>query len=127
MNRETERRVEDLGRAFTVAIREIVAMSEEVLDGQEEVLDGQPTRVEDREELCDEERCDAQPTEQVLYNGNKANYQPEISQVNNGFIVRLGCQQFVFETYDKMSKYLKMYFEDPNGTESKFNANELFK
>jgi hypothetical protein len=120
MNRETERRVEDLGRAFTVAIREIVAMSEEVLDGQ-------PTRVEDREELCDEERCDAQPTEQVLYNGNKAHYQPEISSVNNGFIVRMGCQQFVFETYDKMSKYLKMYFEDPNGTESKFHTNELFK
>ena len=118
MNREQQERVEDLGRAFTVAIREIVDMSEEVLDGQEEVLDGQPTRVEDREEV----------TEQAFeYNANKAHYKPEISSVNNGFIVRMGCQQFVFETYDKMSKYLKMYFEDPNGTESKFHTNELFK
>jgi hypothetical protein len=57
---------------------------------------------------------------------NKANYQPEINQVNNGFIVRLGCQSFVFETFDKMFKYLKMYFEDPNGTEAKFHKNELF-
>jgi hypothetical protein len=57
---------------------------------------------------------------------NKANYQPEINQVNNGFIVRLGCQSFVFETFDKMYKYLKMYFEDPNGTETKFHKNELF-
>ena len=107
MNREQQERVEDLGRAFTVAIREIVDMSEEVLDGQEEVLEEVP--------------------EQALYNANKAHYQPEISPVNNGFIVRMGCQQFVFETYDKMSKYLKMYFEDPNGTESKFHTNELFK
>ena len=100
MNREQQERVEDLGRAFTVAIREIVDMSEEVL---------------------------VEVPEQALYNANKAHYQPEISSVNNGFIVRMGCQQFVFETYDKMSKYLKMYFEDPNGTESKFHTNELFK
>ena len=118
MNREQQERVEDLGRAFTVAIREIVGMSEEISDGMELVA---------QEEVRNEERCDAQPSEQALYNANKAHYQPEISSVNNGFIVRMGCQQFVFETYDKMSKYLKMYFEDPNGTESKFHTNELFK
>jgi hypothetical protein len=110
MNREQQERVEDLGRAFTVAIREIVDM-----DIERPI----PTPVEERED-----ECLSQPN---LVEWNKAHYQPEISSVNNGFIVRLGCQQFVFETYDKMSKYLKMYFEDPNGTESKFNANELFK
>jgi hypothetical protein len=66
------------------------------------------------------------PTPVQNLGSNKANYQPEIRQVNNGFIVQLGCQSFVFETFDKMFKYLKMYFEDPNGTETKFHKNELF-
>jgi hypothetical protein len=112
MNREQQERVEDLGRAFTVAIREIVDMSEEVI--------GDPNTLVE----CKEEVYLSQPE---LVECNKAHYEPTISSVNNGFLVRMGCQQFVFETYDKMSKYLKMYFEDPNGTESKFNANELFK
>ena len=118
MNRETERRVEDLGNSITVAIRDIMDMDRER---------PMTARVRDmsEEEICMNEAI-PQP-QQPLNFLNRAYYQPEISQVNNGFIVRLGCQQFVFETYDKMSKYLKMYFEDPNGTESKFNANELFK
>jgi hypothetical protein len=113
MNRETERRVEELGNSITVAIRDIMDMDRER---------PMTARVE---EMGMEEPIPH--LQQPLNFLNRANYQPEISQVNNGFIVRLGCQQFVFETYDKMSKYLKMYFEDPNGTESKFNANELFK
>jgi hypothetical protein len=79
---------------------------------------------------CDErsELIEALPTPVQDYGTlNKASYQPEIRQVNNGFIVRLGCQSFVFETFDKMFKYLKMYFEDPNGTETKFHKNELFE
>ena len=108
MNREQQERVEELGNALTEAVREFRDM-----DGGREV-----------------EVCMKEPTphlQQPLNFLNRANYQPEIAQVNNGFIVTTGCQRFVFETYDKMSKYLKMYFEDPNGTESKFNANELFK
>jgi len=114
MNREQQERVEELGNALAEAVSAVRDM-----DGGREVVERntepapQPT---------------PQPTlEQVPHMRNKANYSPEIAQVNNGFIVTMGCQRFVFETYDKMSKYLKMYFEDPMGTESKFNANELFK
>ena len=118
MNREQQERVEDLSRGIADAIEGIINVSEDR---------PMTARVEGRggEEICMEE-----PTPQLqqpLNFLNKAHYQPEILQVNNGFIVQLGCQRFVFETYDKMSKYLKMYFEDPNGTENKFNANELFK
>ena len=115
MNREQRDRVADLGRAFQSALEEIIDMGE----------DRPMTElVEDRGGY---HACGELPDPEPSQIGNKAHYQPEVSQVNNGFIVRMGCQQFVFETYDKMSKYLKMYFEDPNGTESKFNANELFK
>jgi hypothetical protein len=120
MNREQRERVADLGGAFQSALEEILDM------GENRPMD---ELVEDRggyEVYEDEPIPEPIPMEQPII-GNKAHYQPEISQVNNGFIVRMGCQQFVFETYDKMSKYLKMYFEDPNGTENKFHANELFK
>jgi len=110
MNREQQERVEELGNALAEAVREFRDM-----DGGREV------------DVCYPEPTPQPTLEQVLHMRNKANYSPEIAQVNNGFIVSLGCQRFVFETYDKMSKYLKMYFEDPTGTESKFNANELFK
>ena len=110
MNREQQERVEELGNALTEAVREFRDM-----DGGREV------------DVYYTEPAPQPTLEQVSHMENKANYNPEISQVNNGFIVQLGCQRFVFETYDKMSKYLKMYFEDPTGTENKFNANELFK
>jgi hypothetical protein len=29
-------------------------------------------------------------------------------------MVEVGCQTFVFESFDKLSKYMKMYFENPN-------------
>ena len=123
MNREQRERVEDLSRGICDSIEGILNAGEDrpmtardedggdVDGGEEEVcVDGTTSHLQ-----------------QPLHFLNKANYQPHIEQANNGFIVNVGCQRFVFETYDKMSKYLKMYFEDPNGTESKFNANELFK
>jgi hypothetical protein len=122
MNREQRERVTDLGRAFQSALEEIIDMGED-RPRAELVEDRGGYEVREDEPITLEQPI---PMEQPII-GNKAHYQPEISHVNNGFIVRMGCQQFVFETYDKMSKYLKMYFEDPNGTENKFHANELFK
>jgi hypothetical protein len=49
-----------------------------------------------------------------------------ITQVHNGFIVEVGCQRFAFETYDTMSKYMKMYYEDPHGMYEKHLSGKLF-
>ena len=110
MNREQQERVADMVEYIQEALTDIINMGE-----------GRDV------EVCETEPSPQPSLEQVQYMENRAHYQPEISQVNNGFIVTMGCQRFVFETYDKMSKYLKMYFEDPCGTENKFHANELFK
>jgi hypothetical protein len=58
---------------------------------------------------------------------NIAPFNVTIKQQHNGFIVEVGCQTFVFETYDKMSKYLKMYFEDPKGMITKHEEGTLFE
>jgi hypothetical protein len=111
MNRDQELRLAELGDAFKQAISDVINMNE-------------PEPVE-RYNYGTVEQMPV-PTPMPDFRTLKANYQPEIRQVNNGFIVQLGCQSFVFETFDKMSKYLKMYFEDPDGTETKFHKNELF-
>jgi hypothetical protein len=42
-------------------------------------------------------------------------------------MVEVGCQTFVFESFDKLSKYMKMYFENPNDITKKHTKGELFK
>jgi hypothetical protein len=111
MTQVQQERLNELSRAYTEAVASIV--------------NDYPEPVE-RTATYDYEMNDVPTPVQDYGTLNKASYQPEIRQVNNGFIVRLGCQSFVFETFDKMFKYLKMYFEDPNGTETKFHKNELF-
>ena len=63
----------------------------------------------------------------VDMNGKLAHYHVNIRHVHNGFIVEVGCQTFVFETFDKMVKYMKMYYEDPQGTYEKHYKGELLK
>ena len=74
----------------------------------------------DREELTTPELAQ-QPV------NNIASYEINIRQVNNGFLVHVGCQTFVFESFEKLSKYLSMYFENPQETEEKHFKGELFK
>lgn len=121
MTPRQEARLNELNTAYNNEVRSILESGNEPVASMiraEDICDG-PT--DERSEFIG-----ALPTPMQNPGPNKANYQPEINQVNNGFIVRLGCQSFVFETFDKMYKYLKMYFEDPNGTETKFHKNELF-
>jgi len=42
-------------------------------------------------------------------------YTVKIDKVENGFIVRAGCKNFVFQTYKRLEKELKKYLEDPEG------------
>ncbi len=58
---------------------------------------------------------------------NLAPYRININQVHNGFMVEVGCQTFVFESFDKLSKYMKMYFENPKDITDKHIKGELFK
>jgi hypothetical protein len=55
-----------------------------------------------------------------------ANHDINIRQVHNGFIVSAGCQTFVFEKFEIASRYMTMYFQDPEGTEKKHRDGTLF-
>jgi len=123
MNREQQERIEDLGRNIVNAIIDVIDSD---FQPQERMEMAEPlnTAMPDGRGMCYEEGTFT-TTEPVR--NTKAAYEPVITQVNNGFTVRCGCQTFVFETFDKMSKYLKIYFEDPAETEEKFYKNELFK
>ena len=57
---------------------------------------------------------------------SSAPYEVSIRQVNNGFIVNVGCQTFAFEKFETASKYMAMYFENPSETIHKHYAGTLF-
>lgn len=50
-----------------------------------------------------------------------------IEPLNYGFIVRVGCQSFAVEQADTVADKLKEYLNDPQATEKKWYAGELFK
>jgi len=111
MNRRQEERVADLGRAFQEALRDIIRMGEEISDGMEVVEQAYET----------EFRPTATPAYPPL-----AQHAINIQQVHNGFIVSAGCQTFVFEKFETASRYMTMYFQDPEGTEKKHRDGTLF-
>lgn len=49
-----------------------------------------------------------------------------IEQLNNGYIVRVGCHVFAFHTKKKMLKCINSYVNDPVETERRWFAGELF-
>jgi hypothetical protein len=118
MNRRQQERVADLGRAFQSALEEIIDMGEgETRNDREEYE--QPMPIEEEYE---------QPIPMpVDMNDKLAQYDVNIKHVHNGFIVSVGCQTFVFESFDKLSKYMKIYYEDPRGTYEKHYKGELLK
>ena len=44
----------------------------------------------------------------------------EISKVDNGFIVSIGCATFVETSWDKICKALKEYWDNPEEAEKKY-------
>jgi len=111
MNRRQEERVADLGRAFQEAIGDIIRTGEEIPDEMETVM--QAYEVEHRLTVPS-----AYPS--------LANHEINIRQVHNGFIVSAGCQTFVFEKFETASRYMTMYFQDPEGIENKHREGTLF-
>jgi hypothetical protein len=120
MNRRQEERVADLGRAFQSALEEIIDMGEGETRNYREEYE-QPISIEEEYEY-------EQPTAMPIdMNDRLAQWDVNIKHVHNGFIVSVGCQTFVFETFDKMAKYMTMYYEDPRGTFEKHHNGELLK
>ena len=59
----------------------------------------------------------------VEYPGRQKARDINIQSMDNGFLVRVGCQSFVFETAEKMITNLSAYLADPNVIEkSWFNG-----
>jgi hypothetical protein len=106
MNRRQRERVEDLGRAFQDALTDIINMGEEVSDRTEAV----------GREYESEPGPMPRP---IDMNDKLAQYDVTIKHVHNGFIVSVGCQTFVFESFDKLAKYMAIYYDDPSEVEDK--------
>ena len=113
MNRRQRERVADLGRAFQDAVESIINLEESILV-EEPALEAY-----EREEVCRTSPAPAYPS--------LAQHEINIRQVHNGFIVSAGCQTFVFEKFETASRYMTMYFQDPEGTEQKHREGTLFK
>ena len=114
MNRRQEERVADLGRAYQETNADIPNLRE---PAQDEVP--VPMEAYDREEVCRTSPSPAYP--------RLAQHVINIQQVHNGFIVSAGCQTFVFESFDKLAKYMAIYYDDPQGTYKKHYKGELLK
>jgi hypothetical protein len=110
MNTRQQERFEELGRTFHSALEDIIDMG-----GEEKIC---------VEEECQQEEPVPMP---VDMNANLAHYEVSIKHVHNGFIVSVGCQTFVFESFDKMAKYMAIYYNDPQGTIEKHYKGELLK
>ena len=119
MNRRQQERTADLGRAFQSALEEIIDMGEGETRNYREEYE-QPIAIE-------EEYEQPIPMPVVDMNDRLAQWDVNIKHVHNGFIVSVGCQTFVFETFDKLVKYMTMYYEDPRGTFEKHHNGELLK
>jgi hypothetical protein len=106
MNRRQRERLEDLRRVFHDAVESIINLEESILV-EEPALEAY-----DREEDC-------RPMPVVDMNDKLAQYDVTIKHVHNGFIVSVGCQTFVFESFDKLAKYMAIYYDDPSEVEDK--------
>ena len=111
MNRRQEARLADLNTAYQNEVRNI--MEEDTIREDEpmEMAMEIPTPIDPEEESM---QCRISP------------YNLTIEQVNNGFIVKVGCQTFVFEKFETACKYMTMYYNDVEGTRKKHVNGTLF-
>ena len=50
-----------------------------------------------------------------------------IRQLNHGYFVQIGCQQFAIETSEKLLSALADYMKDPQGTEKAWFDGKFLK
>lgn len=76
-------------------------------------------------EMVMEERVDVftpQPIPERSERGRNVLIRP----LHNGYVVKLDCHEFAFETSERAMKYVSEYLKDPQGTEKKWWDNKLF-
>lgn len=113
MNREQERRLEELVDVFKNLISDVINLN-----------DPQPFEAEPTLEY--RYQAEERPNFRSM-NDDLAQHEVLIRQVHNGFVVNVGCQTFVFETLYELAKYMTMYFENPKDITEKHTKGELFK
>lgn len=100
-----------------------------------EALNAELRNVE-RSESYDMEDCAMEegPTEDRVDRGEdlmeRLTYEARtvvIEPMHYGYVVKLDCHKFAFESADRALKYITEYLKDPQGTEQKWWKHELFK
>lgn len=59
--------------------------------------------------MNEEEACPIQPNHKIV-----------LEKVANGFIAKVGCQTFVFETWEKLGQALHLYYTKPEEAVKKY-------
>jgi hypothetical protein len=136
MERETIERIADLMGVFNEAISGI--LEEATNDTERKILYDQDGEIEPQL------RCEGkvpdyreipvrnfeESTPEAYFNESERNISPyeiNIHQVNNGIIVYIGCQTFVFEDVEKFSKMMVEYYKNPKNSIDSFYRGDLFK
>lgn len=77
--------------------------------------------------MLEEAKCGQEPTRQVLEEVVPDTLrQIRISELNNGFVVEVGCKSFAIETKARLITLLASYIQEPRATEEKYRAGKLF-
>jgi len=93
------------------------------------MLDDGPTEAPmDEERVGYELREGLAPQEaQALVGGTYSPRTVVIEPMHYGYVVKLDCHNFAFESADRALNYVTEYLKDPQGTEKKWWNKELFK
>ena len=77
-------------------------------------------------EYCEEAVGTMPPRLIDLNDDTRMKYNVQISQLDYGYVVNVGCKSFAVETPEKLLKYITEYINNPGETEKKFYTQELF-
>ena len=101
----------DLGRIFDTEPQTEMLVDDEQITSDYRYADGE-VRVEDPQPMQD---------------GRSKARTVVIQPMHYGYVVRLDCHEFAFESADRALNYVTEYLKDPLGTEEKWWKKELFK
>jgi hypothetical protein len=120
MRRETRERMEELMGLFGEEFKTLLRRDEET---PEYDMRGEIANARD---MLVPVRVGVSP-EVINHEANISPYEINIRQVNNGIIVNIGCQTFVFEDIEKFSKMMIEFYKNPTNSIESFYKGELFK
>ena len=70
---------------------------------------------------------EVRPEPQPVQDGGSRARTVVIEPMHYGYVVKLDCHNFAFESVDRALNYVTEYLKDPQGTEEKWWKKELFK